>query len=326
MICLMVITLSSCIISVLGLIGNIIAFRTFGKMESQNASTTLLRFLAVVDSSLLLLVLLSAVLSMFYQHDRYFSYVSMHCILPALYAIARTSTIWTPVLIGLQRYIAVCKPLLASSMCTVGNARKQFVCVLVFSVIVNVPQFFTRKIDGVISEDGDSNVTYVVNETPLAKSPWYNTGYDKVIRIGLVNYAIPVVSLAFITVNLLQSLRSYRQRRISMTGGHSRGQEDRGVDRMIIVVVVVFIICHTGYPIGTILDGQTYAPDTHEGLFCIMFSALLIFTLLNSSVNCLIYIAFNRQFRQILCPCGRGVCYTADGNRDSRAFTQTDLV
>ena len=249
----------------------------------------------------------------------------MRCILPALYSIARTSTIWTPVLIGLQRYIVVFKPMLASTVCTVGNARKQFVCVLVFSVIVNVPLFFTRQIDGVISEDGDSNITYVVNETPLAKSPWYNTGYDKVIRIGLVNYAIPLVSLAFITIKLLQSLRSYRQRRVSMTGGHSRGQEDRGVDRMIIVVVVVFIICHTVYPIGSILDGHNYAPDTHEGLFCIMFSALP-FSLLNSSVNCLIYIAFNRQFRQILCPYERGVCCTADGNRDSRAFTQTDLV
>ena len=223
-------------------------------------------------------------------------------------------------LIGLQRYIVVCKPLLASTVCTVGNARKQFVCVLVFSVIVNAPQFFTRKIDGVISEDGDSNVTYVVNKTPLTKSPWYKIGYDRVIRIGLVNYAIPVVLLAFITVKHLQSLRSYRHRRISMTGGHSRGQEDRRVDRMVIVVVVVFIISHTGYPVGAILGGQNYIPDTHGSLLCIMF-LVLPFSLLNSSVNCLIYIAFNRQFRQILCPYGRGVCCTADGNRDSRAFT-----
>ena len=326
MICLMVIEYSSWIISILGLFGNLIAFCTFGKIGSQNASTTLLRFLTVVDSSLLLLILLAAVLPMLSHHDTFSSIFFMYCIMPTLYSIARTSTIWTPVLIGLQRYIVVRKPLLASTVCTVGNARKQFVCVLVFSVIVNFPQFFSRKIDEVTFEYGDGTVAYRVNETPLAESRWYNTGYDKVFRIGLINYAIPVVLLAFITVKLLQSLRSYRQRRISLTGDHSRGQEDRGVDRMVIVVVVVFIICHTGYPVGAILDGQTFAVDTHSGLFCILLTALMVFTLINSSANCLIYITFNRQFRQILCPCRRGAFNTADGKRESRASIQTDLV
>ena len=72
---------------------------------------------------------------------------------------------------------------------------------------------------------------------------------------------------------------------------------------MITVVVVVFIIYHTGYPIGTIIDSQTSAHGTHGGLFCIWLTDLSIFTLLNSSVNCLIYITFNRRFRHILCPC-----------------------
>ena len=146
MICLMVIGYSTWIISILGLIGNIIAFCTFGKMGNQNASITLLRFLAVVDSSLLLLILLAAVLPMLSLQDTFSSIFFMFCIMPTLYSIARTSTMWTPVLIGLQRYIVVCKPLLASTVCTVDNARKQFVCVLVFSVIVNFPQFFSRKI------------------------------------------------------------------------------------------------------------------------------------------------------------------------------------
>ena len=176
-----------------------------------------------MDYSLLLLELLPAVLIRLF-HDKLFLNISIRWILPTLYSIARTSTIWTPVLIGLQRYIVVCKPLLAPSVCTVAKARRQFVCVLLFSVIVNIPQFFTRQIDKVTVGYGKSNITYVVNDTPLAESPWYNTGYDKVFRIGLINYAIPVVSLAFITVKFLQSLRSYRQRRISMTGGHSRGQ------------------------------------------------------------------------------------------------------
>ena len=167
-----------------------------------------------------------------------------------------------------------------------AKARRQFVCVLVFSVIVNIPQFFTRQIDKVTVEYGNSNITYVVNDTPLAESPWYNTGYDKVFPIGMINYAIPVVSLAFITIKLLQSLRSYTHRRISITGSHSQGQEDRGVDRMIIVVAVVLIICHTGYPVGTFIDGQTSARGTHGGLFCILLTALSIFTLLNSSVDC----------------------------------------
>ena len=289
-----ILTLMTCI---LGLIGNTIAFCTFGKMDSQNASTTLLRSLAIVDSSLLLVVIVSGFLSALH-HDTWLLAVTVKCILWTSFFIARTCTIWTPVLVGLQRYVVVCKPLLVSRVCTVRNARVQFFCVCAFSVIVNFPQFFEHDIQELHSNHTDINLTFVTVQRTMSQSLWYKTIYKEVLLVWLINYIIPVSSLVYITVKLLQSLRFSRQRRIAMTQGQgqSASHDNRRVNMMVIVVIIVFVICHSVFPVIVILGSRFIFYEACLGV-------LMILPLLNSSVNCLIYIIFNRKFRQILCPC-----------------------
>ena len=302
---LTVIGVSTWIICIIGLIGNVIAFCTFGKMSSQNSSTILLRFLAFVDSCLLFLILLEAFETTFLATylSTWWSYVTGHCILPTLFSMTRTATIWTPVLVGLHRYIAVCKPLSASRMCTMRNARVQFVCVLAFSVIVNFPQFFSFKIVEITTNQTDANSFYIVDMTTMARSPWFHTGYFTVTLICLINYVVPVVLLVFITMALLQSLHLYRQQRTVMREGQSeiRGQDERKVDVMVIVVLIVFIMCHTGYPVAAIV--LMNPTNSLQGLATMLYASFTVLTTFSSSVNCFIYITFNRKFRQILCHC-----------------------
>ena len=121
--------------------------------------------------------------------------------------------------------------------------------------------------------------------------------YRQVFLFGVIEFAIPVISLLVISVKLLLSLRSSRQRRMDMRQCQGGCQNGRGVNMMIIVVMIVFMICQTGYALAMI----PIQSDLPHELHCTCMAVMKICLILNSSVNVFIYVAFNREFRQILC-------------------------
>ena len=268
MVCYTTLMLLVVIISVLGIIGNVIAFCAFGKRNTQNASTTLLRFLAFVDSCLLLFLMFNTIEPHLGNNIPWLCYVRKICIALNLYEVSRTAAIWTPVLIGVHRYIIVCKPLWVTKMCTVGKARRHSLYVLILSVIVNLPTVFVYEMEWTMSNHTEVTVYCGISLTCIARSPWFTIAYRKVYLIGLINYVIPDLLLMVITLRLLQSLRSFRQRQTAMRGGQDERRDDRSVDRMVIVVLLVFMICHTGYPVATILCNMH---GTYLRLECIFF-------------------------------------------------------
>ena len=262
---------SSCCICTVGIIGNTIAFCTFGKMHTQNASTVLIRALAFVDSCLLLTTAM-LIIRAYVNIDIYI--VIAWC----LAQIFRTASIWTPVLVGVHRYIVVCKPLAAASICTASKARWHFGGVLAFSLIVNIP-------------------VYIGHLMGISDSPWLKIVYDLVFLNAFIMHIIPVVSLLFVTTRLVQLLHFSRQRRRELSEGQRQGQLDRAVHLMVIVVLIVFILCHTSIMMCTLSTSfWLFTPVETMGFICdIIF-------LLNSSVNCIIYIVFNLKFRPTLWP------------------------
>ena len=320
MYCMETLAIFGSLVSLLGIIGNIIAFCTLGKMGRQNASTTLLRYLAIVDSTLLVRDWIIGGVYSFTSNA-----VVIGILVAFFHATVHTATIWTPVLVGIHRYIVVCKPLLATSLCTVSNARKHFVVVVAISVIVNFPKYFEHSITA-----RTLNITTVNGSLAILQrdaSPWYTIGYNKVFRMGLMNYAIPVLSLLFITVSVLRTLRSSRQRRSIVTGAQVRGQAhgDRTVDVMVIVVLVVFMICHIFHPVVIHFgDSLRKMKDGRIIVSCMISALVFLPTKINSAINCLIYIAFNKTFRQTLCPCC-GTVVTAP-NASQRWRTTTAMT
>ena len=161
------------IICIFGVIGNWIAFYILGKMGNRNASTYLLRALAFVDSVFLVMncfrhlkILIS--IDIFWQE-----FASSFVIFP-LYGIALTAAIWSVLLVGFHRYIVVCQPLRAARVCTVGNARRHFLYVLLLSFVVNFPKFFEYKIKEITQYNHtDQDVTYEFVKTNMANSAWY---------------------------------------------------------------------------------------------------------------------------------------------------------
>ena len=301
-------------IALLGITGNGVAFCTFGKMCNRNASTYLLRALALVDSWMLALYCTVNLNSpgLFSIENNWRNFIE-RCLLLPLLAIAHTATIWTILLVGVHRYIVVCHSLRAARLCTVGKAKRHFLGVLLLSFIVNCPMFFQFWIKEIHSNHTDPSVTYELVPTNMQNSEWYHTGYIIVFRIVIMSYVIPVGSLIFITARFCQSLRFSRQRRMELNEGQIQDQMNIRTEWMVIVVLILFLLCHTGYPVQALLSrfsfdilwdyGSPYCRSAHFVLVSLTDNMVL----LNSSINIIIYLGFNRKFRKTLCHCVKSV-------------------
>ena len=139
---------------------------TFGKIAQQNSLIWLLRALSVID----FLLLITMIFYLFWFGD----WINIDMKIPVSYLQVIITAmvngflmpnVWTAVLIGLNRYLTVCHPIRARRLCTVDNARRQFVGIVWCSIVYMIPKFLEYKL--VTTDDG------VYSEPQLAKSKWF---------------------------------------------------------------------------------------------------------------------------------------------------------
>lgn len=71
---------------------------------------------------------------------KFFVYPRMVKFLYPLANIAQMITVYLTLTVTMERYVAVCHPLRARSMCTYGRARIAVLCIIVASVAYNFPK------------------------------------------------------------------------------------------------------------------------------------------------------------------------------------------
>jgi hypothetical protein len=64
-----------------------------------------------------------------------------------LRSASKTALVWVVVLVTVDRYMAVCKPLLAVEVRTLRHARRAVAAVVVAAIIYNVPRLFEYKVN-----------------------------------------------------------------------------------------------------------------------------------------------------------------------------------
>ena len=272
----------------LGIIANTVAFHVFGKLRHKNSSTLLLRALAVMDSLFLIFSILtakSAAKSHKIFSAKYFSPV---------HVAFQISAVWTSILLGINRYIVVCHPLKASRWCTIGIARKQLTIVVFLSVICVFPRFFEIQSIQVVG----SNKFLASEIKPWAKNYYYHVIYRQTLFMILV-VIVPLLLQLLFSIRLGVALHAARRVRREMGGGLNDG--DKYVTRLILGVLVVFIICYIPRAINNVwwmVHGEGLVGC---GFFLYYYGPISrILVILNSSVNCVIYIVFNPNFRKTL--------------------------
>ena len=293
-------------LALLGLVGNIIAFLTFGKMVPGNATTFLLRALAVIDSCVLFCgsTLLYGY-SLSHHMDTHIKRISttvwpfVIVSIPPIGNIAIVANIWTTVAIGINRYIAVCRPLQAAMLCTISRARRQVLCIVFFSIVYVIPRFFERK----LTKGTDASHFNV--EVLIGNNKWYYFIYHIGCKI-IFCCLIPLAMLSFFCARLIASLRASRRQPIDRHGGR---HTNRSVTSMLVVLLGVFLVCHIPNHLHSILrtvfiHGLHYPSPWAVSILGDIFNIIL---LMNSSVNWVIYFVYITGFRKLQCKgCSNG--------------------
>ena len=289
-------------ISILGIVGNVTAFIVYGKMEQRNATTLLFRALAVTDTCLLVLATPISVLEYIVGYiypgtvrEKYLRIAYPIKYIRPLLFITQAVTIWVAVMVGVFRYIAVCKPLTASRLCTTKNARIAFISVIVFFIVFMSPMFFDHEFQ-TIRFFGE-NVTFAT-EKSWAKGVGYGIIYTCVIQTSVMT-VIPLTFVMFITVRLVLALRAARNQRMELRVHNEPGNR---ITVMLVVLLAVFLVCQLPTMTKQVLRYTLPSESKGCGTIFFYFSYISdVFNVLNSAINCVIYIAFNEKFRQIIC-------------------------
>lgn len=136
----------------LGLLGNAMSFAVFCVDRQKTSTSFLFQCLAIVDSLLLLTIIPLYVLPYFAVYTNrlkfymqfVFAYVQVY-LLPCTFMV-QTATIWLTVVVGVNRYVAVCHPYQATRLCSIRQARRQVLIVMICSIAYCIPKFFVGSI------------------------------------------------------------------------------------------------------------------------------------------------------------------------------------
>ena len=206
---------------VVGIIGNSLTFAVFWKGNFKTSTSFLFMCLALTDSTVLITAFLVFSIPNVLTYIGYKEFVYCYTVIclrmfaSFTYVVSHTVTMWMTVLIAINRYIIVCRPLRASQWCTNSQVKKQVAAVLVLAVLYNI----TICAGLVITAD------YAL--LPIS------------ILDAISLLIMPICILALLNIRLIQALNSHRRMQIQ----NRSIQKDNATTFVLVIVIVVVIIC-----------------------------------------------------------------------------------
>lgn len=190
------------IIGLFGVLGNIISMIILSRPQMRSSINYLLIGLARIDTVLIITSMLLFGLPGIHPYTgcmfNYYYIVYPH-ILPVVYPIAmvaQTASVYLTMTVSLERFVAVCHPLRARSLCTYGRARIYVIVIIIFSVVYNLPKLWEANVQ---KEWVDSlNVTvYCPHQSEFRDDPTYRTVYIHWMYL-ICMYLLPFGMLAIL--------------------------------------------------------------------------------------------------------------------------------
>ena len=239
----------SCTVYAFGLIGNSLSFAVLHKYTSGNVGTYLLKALAVTDNIFLAVTLISARIEPFVPEK-------MLYVIVALLNASLSWTVWMIVLVAGNRYIAVCRPMMASRLCTISKVRLEILIMAAAVCVFNMPHL----IDYCIMD----NETIIFENMPThekvaCEGMFYYIIYANALHCIFV-FILPLALIIFFNVHLMRSLKVAQRSRKAMSSRSRRddnnitqcsrmamtsllSSDENNITVVMIVIIIVFVVC-----------------------------------------------------------------------------------
>ncbi|XP_064632626.1 FMRFamide receptor-like [Lineus longissimus] len=292
---------------VVGLLGNSLAYIVIGLERPFTSTSMLLRALALADNlSLVAFIFLrtpvTIVDSTAGNFDFYLEF--FHLSFGYLWTIrwlCKTISIYMTVVVAVERYIAVCKPFKAASICTLRNARIAVALVVLLSLACQFPQFFYITYKYTYDPCTDRKRPYLTYNTELMRNPIYMIGYIYVFDMILMSI-FPTCALTFLAYALISTLRQAAQNSLSSGDGPSRSDNTKPITIRVIGIVLIFIILETpGGLVQIVLMLYHFLEVLGYIDISILYSvqsASYFLSVLNNVANFYVYCLTGRRFRK----------------------------
>ncbi len=282
-----------------GLVGNTVSIFVLRNVTQNQVATFLLQSLAVCDN--LVLGITFVALSVSYglfpivlddaTAIRSTAFIVKY-LQPCAY-ITNTCTIWLSVLIAINRYQAICRPLQVRHLNTIKRARLHVSLVFIVSIICNFPRFFQYSLKRVPFEN---TTVYIPYPTSIGENTLFGIIYTNA-TYSLLVVLLPLLFLIFLNTRLIQAVRKMKVMRTSLSINQPLKHDN--VNIIMIIIVLFVIICH--FPDRIIQVVRTVVPK--EQFACLhvlyyIYSIVNLLVILNSSTNFLIYFLLSRGFRK----------------------------
>ncbi|XP_013407061.1 FMRFamide receptor-like [Lingula anatina] len=297
---------------VFGLFGNTLSFVVLRRENPKTTTALTLQALAVTDSVYLLchfffLSLMGIVKYVGTARHYVDVYGYLMLFVKPLMYISQQCSIWFVVLVTVDRFVVVCRPLKSGAFCTMTRARKHVIIVAILSLIYNMPRWF--ELDLGFCYDVDLGHMRPINsDKEWMDADAYKYFYAMVLN-SLVNFIAPMAILVFVNTSLILALRKAGKRRHELTG---QGHPSKSTTVMLVVVVLVFVACQTcDFVLQFLYFLDNESVRSSDALFVYyMISSMMV--VVNASTNFLIYCICGKKFRNLLLSlmaelCGRSL-------------------
>ena len=265
--------------------------------EKYNATIWLLKTLAILDGIYLLLVFVlsstNTILKFNWIPEIVTIYKYIHIILQPLVLLAHCLIAWIVVLVTVDRYLAVCKPM-DIKWRDLRRVKGSVKWLVILAFVLSAPRFcqealyFYRQERCIGVNNTEHNTCLTIEHLSSAFRIFNKVSYSVLASFG------PLIILIILNVRIASVLRAMMKKRRQM----SRQMNSEGsLTKTLVAVVAVFVVCqmpetivHFIYFAGVVADSSVWSCAV--GITHALVS-------LNSSLNFIIYYSSNRRFKRI---------------------------
>ncbi|XP_077351951.1 mu-type opioid receptor [Festucalex cinctus] len=301
-----VITAVYSIVSVVGLVGNVLVMYIIVRYTKMKTATNIYIFnLALADA------LVTSTLP--FQSVNYlmgtwpFGDILCKMVMSIDYYNMFTS-IFTLTTMSIDRYVAVCHPVKALDFRTPRNAKIVNVCNWILSSAIGLPVMF-------MASTVVSNSNIVDCKLVFPHPSWY---WDILLKICVFIFAfiMPVLIITVCYGLMVLRLKSVRM----LSGSQEKDRNLRRITRMVLVVVAVFIVCWTPIHIFVIIIALINISSSTLQTITWHFCIALGYT--NSSLNPVLYGYLDENFKR----CFREFCSSGPSLLEMQNSTRVGAV
>ena len=286
------------IVCVVGIIGITLTVIVLTRKSMRSSTNCYLTGLSIADLLFLLILSTRLLGNLFPRHGvQYHIFIICMTYATIFLNTFLIASIWTTVMLAIERYIAICQPFIAGRACTVMRARLMIVVIYVCSFLCRLPNFWEHRVITLYDHVTNRSIVYM-DSSAMHDNAAYRDVYPWIVD-GLLSSILPFLLLLVLNVCLIVEVRKsskyIKNNLLSTQDAHSSiKREELQITIMLISVVIVFFICQAPYVIYTAIV------SINECIISDSFHTLRYMTMLllttKSAINFILYCWFSEKF------------------------------